>query len=275
MCKKSILTLIMLTLLSFNVSVQAAELARIGKRVITDEEVKKKLENLPPVQKNFLNRDKSARERLVDNVVTEELFVIEANANNLEKSAEFQEQLEMQRRQLLARQYIRNEIENKLTAKAIRNYFDKNKRRYRTDEVRAFHILVKTKAEADEVYQKAKNAKTDADFQALAKQYSKDPSVQQNLGDLGFFTRSRMVPEFADAAFGMKKGEISQPVKSAFGFHIIKLVDKKDGEEAKFEATQARAKNDLRTEMMQNLVETLKKKRNVVTNAGNIDKLKF
>lgn len=251
------------------------ELARIGKTVITDADIKEKLKSLPPVQKNFLNRDAKARERLVDNVIMEELFVMEAKAKKIENSADFKARMEAQRRQLLAQQFVRDEVENKLSAKAIRRYFDQHKIRYRTDEVRAFHILLKTEAEANEVYKKAVAAKNDAEFQALAKQYSKDPSVQQNLGDLGFFTRSRMVPEFAEAAFKMKKGEVSKPVKTAFGFHVIKLVEKKAGADANFDAVKNRAKNDLRTKIMQDLVEDLRKKRNVTTNSANIEKLKF
>lgn len=262
-----------LIFVSFNAS--ALELARIGKRVITDSDVKDKLKGLPPVQKNFLNRDAKARERLVDNVVMEELFVQEAQASKIQNSAEFKERMEQQRRQLLAQQFVRQEVESKLSAKAIQRFFNQNKIRYRTDEVRAFHILVKTEAEAKEVYEKAKKAKNDAEFQALAKQFSTDPSVKQNLGDLGFFTRSRMVPEFAEAAFKMKKGEISQPVKTAFGYHIIKLVEKKAGAEAKFDAVQAKAKNDLRSKIMEDLVAGLRKKRNVTTNSANIQKLKF
>ncbi len=251
------------------------ELARIGKKVITIIEVKEKLKALPPVQKNFLNRDPKARERLVDNVIMEELFVMEAEAKKIANSSEFKKKLEAQKRQLLAQQFIRQEVESKLSAKAIRRYFNKNKIKYRTDEVRAFHILVKTKGEADEVYKKAKAAKNDAEFQTLAKQFSTDPSVQQNLGDLGFFTRSRMVPEFAEVAFRMKKGEISKPVKTSFGFHVIKLVEKKAGADAKFDVAKSRAKNDLRSEIMKDLIAGLREKRKVTTNSANIQKLKF
>ena len=253
----------------------AVELANVGGTSLTDNDLKGKLGSLPPVQKEFLNKDERARARLVENFVMEELFVQEAEKSGLTKNTEYTQELDNQRRQLLARLFLKEKVEAQLTPKSIKSFFDKNKMRYRTDEVRAFHILTKTKAEADEVYTKVAAAKTDEEFQTLAKKFSSDPSVAQNLGDLGFFSRSRMIPEFADAAFKMKKGEISKPVQTPFGFHVIKLVDTKQGQDADFESVEPRVKNDLRGEMTQKLVEDLKKKRNVKINDTNVNTLKF
>lgn len=272
--KSFIFTVVVLALVSLDAPA-ATELANVGGTSLTDTELKSKLGSLPQVQKDFLNKDERARARLVENFVMEELFVQEAEKGGLTKNPEFVQELDNQRRQLLARLFLKDKVEAQLTPKSIKSYFDKNKTRYRTDEVRAFHILLKTKAEADEVYTKAAAAKTDEEFQTLAKKYSTDPSVAQNLGDLGFFSRSRMIPEFADAAFKMKKGEVSKPVQTPFGFHIIKLVETKQGQDADFESVEPRVKSDLRSEMTQKLVEDLKKKRNVKINDTNVNTLKF
>jgi len=253
----------------------AMDLAKVGSRTLTDKDLMGKLGSLPPVQKQFLNKDDRARSRLVDNFIMEELFVQEAQNAGLHKEKDFIKALENQKRQLLARAFLKTKVETKLGSKAIKKFFNKNKKRYRTDEVRAMHILVKTKKAADEVHAKAKKAKSDDDFKTLAKKYSKDPSVAQNLGDLGYFRRSQMVPAFANAAFGMKKGQISKPIKTNFGWHVIKVVDKKKGENAKFEAVKARVKNDLRSNMMKELVASLKKAKKVTRNEKNIGKLKF
>ena len=90
-------------------------------------------------------------------------------------------------------------------------------------EVRASHILVKTENEASELLSQIKAGK---DFAELAKAHSDCPSGQQG-GDLGFFTRGRMVKEFEDAAFSMETGQVSEPVGTQFGFHLIKVTDKK------------------------------------------------
>src|SRR3972149_11399986 len=91
-------------------------------------------------------------------------------------------------------------------------------------EVRARHILVPTEAEAKAVLDEIKKG---TDFAELAKQKSKDPGAAAEGGDLGYFAKEQMVPEFAEAAFKMNKGQISEPVKTQFGWHVIKVEDKR------------------------------------------------
>ena len=112
-------------------------------------------------------------------------------------------------------------------------FYKQNLQQYQTPaQVRASHILLKLEGKDEKQVQAlaeeiAKKAKAGADFAALAKQYSEDESNNTNGGDLDYFGRGRMVAEFEQAAFAMKPGEISNPVKTAFGFHIIKVVDNK------------------------------------------------
>nr|WP_276583880.1 peptidylprolyl isomerase [Pseudomonas sp. RIT-PI-AD] len=130
---------------------------------------------------------------------------------------------------------------------AAREQYLSNKEKFRTAErVHAEHILIATgnvrgeaeaKARAEEVYNKAsKNAEL---FKKLAQEYSDDPSVKNNSGDLGFFERDKMVKPFADAAFGLKPGQISAPVKSQFGYHIIHLVEKRPAGQQSFDDVKA------------------------------------
>jgi peptidyl-prolyl cis-trans isomerase C len=112
------------------------------------------------------------------------------------------------------------------------------------EQVRASHILVKVEKDAKEDEVKAKReaankilerVKKGEDFDKLATELSEDPSAKENHGDLNFFPREQMVPEFSEAAFKMKKGEVSaEPVRSDFGFHIIKVTDRKDGSTVPF-----------------------------------------
>jgi peptidyl-prolyl cis-trans isomerase C len=92
-------------------------------------------------------------------------------------------------------------------------------------EVRARHILVPTEAEAKAVLAEIKKG---TDFAELAKQKSKDPGAAAEGGDLGYFGKDQMVPEFAEAAFKLNKGDVSEPVKTQFGWHIIKVEDKRN-----------------------------------------------
>jgi peptidyl-prolyl cis-trans isomerase D len=122
----------------------------------------------------------------------------------------------------------------KVTDGEIKRYYEDNQKRYRQEgQVRARHILLKLTPEATDA-QVAKvrteaekilaEARKGADFPALAKKYSQDPSAGQG-GDLGYFSREKMVPEFSEAAFNLKPGEVSDLVRSSFGFHIIKVED--------------------------------------------------
>jgi parvulin-like peptidyl-prolyl isomerase len=90
-------------------------------------------------------------------------------------------------------------------------------------EVRASHILVETEKEANELLKRIEAGES---FEELAKKYSKCPSGR-NGGDLGYFTRGMMVPEFEEAAFELPKGKVSKPVQTDFGYHLIKVYDKR------------------------------------------------
>jgi peptidyl-prolyl cis-trans isomerase C len=89
------------------------------------------------------------------------------------------------------------------------------------NEVRASHILVKIEAEACNILDQIK---TGSDFAELAKAHSECPSKRKG-GDLGYFSKGQMVKEFEEAAFGMQRGQVSEPVQTQFGYHIIKVTD--------------------------------------------------
>ncbi|MFI8575348.1 peptidylprolyl isomerase [Rossellomorea aquimaris] len=112
----------------------------------------------------------------------------------------------------------------------IKEYFEANKESFaQKEQVQASHILVDDEETAKEVKSKLDDG---GDFAELAKEYSTDTSNAESGGELGFFAKGEMVTEFDEKAFAMKKGEISEPVKTEFGYHIIKVTDKKDAKEA-------------------------------------------
>ncbi|MFR2716889.1 MAG: peptidylprolyl isomerase, partial [Anaerococcus obesiensis] len=119
------------------------------------------------------------------------------------------------------------EEKNPVDEKQIKKYYEENKDTL--SQVKASHILVADEATAKQVKEKLDNGE---DFAKLAKEYSKDTANAEKGGDLGYFTKDKMVKEFADKAFSMKKDEVSDPVKTSYGYHIIKVTDKKDSPEA-------------------------------------------
>lgn len=250
----------------------AVELAKIGNKSLTDDDMKRLLGSIPEGQKQTLNADPDMRSRMLDNMVVEELFVQEAEKTGVAKDKEFQTALDRARRQLLTQRFLQRSVQPKLSDANVKQFFDRNKQRYSSDEVKASHVLLKTEAEANEVYEKAKKGE---DFEVLAKKHSKDPSAAQNMGDLGFFTRARMVPQFSEAAFAMKPGEISKPVKTLFGFHVIKVVEKREGKPVKFEEVKGQVRDDLQSESVNELIAGLKKANKVTVFDDRVRTIKF
>ena len=128
--------------------------------------------------------------------------------------------------QVVAEAYVHKQIEPKITEAKIKERYDQLATKFKPqDEVRARHILLKTEDEANDVIKQLKGG---ADFAKLAEDKSKDTGSAKQGGDLGYFVHDAMVKAFADAAFGMKVGEVSdKPIKTEFGYHVIKVEDKR------------------------------------------------
>jgi foldase protein PrsA len=135
-----------------------------------------------------------------------------------------------------------------ITDEEIQTYFDENKDTFATaEQVQASHILVADEATATEV-----KSKLDAggDFSELAKEYSTDTTTVESGGDLGYFSSGDMVAEFEEVAFALDVNEISNPVKTEYGYHIIKVVDHQEAKEANFEDSKAEIKDTLMNDKM-------------------------
>jgi peptidyl-prolyl cis-trans isomerase C len=141
-------------------------------------------------------------------------------------------------------------------------YDDALKQMSNEQEVHARHILVATEDEAKAIEAELKKG---SDFAALAKQKSKDPGASEG-GDLGYFTKDQMVPEFAEVAFKLDKGQISDPVKTQFGWHIIKVEDKRIKPTPKFDEVKGQIENYVAHRAQAELVQKLR-------SAANIERL--
>jgi peptidyl-prolyl cis-trans isomerase C len=138
---------------------------------------------------------------------------------------EFKNRLTFIRNKLLMETLLQQEGKAALTPDAMKKvYEDAVKQMGNEQEVRARHILVPTEDEAKAVLAEVKKG---TDFAELARQKSKDPGAAAEGGDLGYFGKEQMVPEFAETAFKLDKGQVSDPVKTQFGWHIIKVEDKR------------------------------------------------
>lgn len=163
--------------------------------------------------------------------------------------------------------YLNREVEKGLTDAKLRAFYDKQvKEQPPAEEVRARHILVKTEDEAKAALAEITQG---ADFGDVAKKRSTDGSAAQG-GDLGYFTADQMVPEFSKAAFELKKGEVTRaPVKSQFGFHLIKVEDKRTQKVPSFEESKDELRQALAQEVAQGVVDGLRKDAKIETFDAN------
>jgi peptidyl-prolyl cis-trans isomerase C len=148
-----------------------------------------------------------------------------AEKKNLGDNPEFKRRQALMRNKLLMGLLLQEHAKAAATDEELRKVYDEAvKPMAAEEEVRARHILVESEDEAKAI---AEQIRGGADFAALAKEKSKDPGSAEEGGDLGYFVKGRMVPEFAEVAFKMYPGQVSNPVKTQFGWHVIKVEDKR------------------------------------------------
>jgi peptidyl-prolyl cis-trans isomerase C len=175
-----------------------------------------------------------AKREFILSYLTDIMLVAKAaDAKKVTETKEFKTRLAFIRNKLLMESILQTEGKNAVTDQAMRQvYDDALKQMNKEEEVRARHILVPTEAEAKTILADLKKG---GNFETIAKEKSKDPGAAAQGGDLGYFTKDQMVPEFADVAFKLEKGALSDPVKSQFGWHIIKVEDKRSKTPPPFE----------------------------------------
>lgn len=182
---------------------------------IARTEIGEQLSNIPEAQR---------RRELVLYLIENELLASAARKDKLDEGAEAEARAKYYNRRALHDAYYNKNVRLAVDETAIRKVYDEQVAKLEPrEEFRARHILVKTEEDAFEVIERLNRG---SEFADLAKEMSTGPSGPQG-GDLGYSPKGRMVPEFEKAALALKKGEVSEPVKTQFGWHVIKLEDKR------------------------------------------------
>lgn len=205
------------------------------------------LDTLPPeLQKDVVKR-----------IVFSRLVAEEAAKTEIPNDPKLKEQLEMIKGQLIQGEYLNRKIKAEVTEEKLKERYDALvKSMADKEEIKARHILVESEDTAKKVLAELHKG---ASFEELAKKYSKDPNKEKG-GDLGYFGRGQMVAPFENAAFALKNTEISQPVKTDFGWHIIKLEDRRKAQPQKFEEVKPRLSNELSQKFLQQYIDELLQK---------------
>jgi peptidyl-prolyl cis-trans isomerase C len=195
------------------------------------------------------------RESLLNYLVDMKVVAKAAEDRKLADSNDFKRHLDFARQRLLMDTLLNVDGKAALTDEAEHKVYDDAVKQVAAEpEVHARHILVETEDEAKQVEDELKKG---ADFAELAKKKSKDPGASDG-GDLGFFTKDQMVPEFSAAAFSLEPGKISDPVKSQFGWHIIKVEEKRNRKPPDFAQVKPQIENYLTRKAQGATVEKLR-----------------
>jgi peptidyl-prolyl cis-trans isomerase C len=223
-----------------------------GELALAGEDLGERLAQIPEERK---------RDEIINYLVDLKLGAKAATDAKIAEGPEFAARLAYYREKVLLDEYLTRESRKAATPEAARKLFDDTtKAMAPEEEVRARHILVEDEAQAKAA---AARLKKGEDFAKVAGELSKDPGSGKEGGDLGWFTKDRMVPEFADTAFKLAKGQVSDPVKSQFGWHVIKVEDKRTKPLPDFAAVKPQIDQYLERKAQQDIVLALREKAKV------------
>jgi len=212
-----------------------------------EEEIGGNMPTIPPEQK---------RDYLINYLVDVIVLSQAAETQKLGDRPDVKRRLAFDHNRLLMESLLQDAGKSALSDEAERKVYDEAVKQVKNEEeVHARHILVPTEDEAKAILTQLKGG---ADFAALAKEKSKDPGAAEG-GDLGYFTKEQMVPEFAEVAFKLGKGQLSDPVKTQFGWHVIKVEDKRIRPTPTFEQVKPQIENNVAHRAQAELVENLRK----------------
>jgi len=193
---------------------------------------------------------------LVDYMVDLRVGAQAAEAAKIGDSPEFKRKLAYFRDKLLLDDYLEQEAKRAVTPEAEHAIFDQTVKLMKPEEeVHARHILVDNEGDAKKIAARIKGGE---DFAKVAAETSKDPGSKAEGGDLGWFTKERMVPDFANAAFAMKPGQVSDPVKSQFGWHVIKVEEKRTKPQPSFDELKDQIDQHIVRKAQQDLILKLR-----------------
>ena len=202
--------------------------------------------------------DQQKRDLLVGYLVDLKLGARAAEAAKVGEAGDFSRRLAYFRDKLLLDDYLEREVKTAVTPDAARKLYDDTVKNLKPEEeVRARHLLVEGEDEAKGVAERVKKGE---DFAKVAGEASKDPGSKTDGGDLGFFAKERMVPAFAEAAFKLQPGQVSEPVKSQFGWHVIKLEEKRTKPVPAFEEMKEQVETYLARKAQQDVILALREK---------------
>ncbi len=260
---KKITLFLFITFFGFNTFAAKVVASYIGGN-ITEDQVMDQFKPVLDMQKEnkdkkFSELDKNVQELLIRGYVNSKMLEKEADKFKIRESKGFKDKMRGIEMQMIQQELIDRRMKEKMTDQMMKKEIDKEYKKMVSElenehEVKTSHILVETEQKAKDIKKKiSKGTK----FSELVKQFSKDETSKVNGGEIGYVTKGQLVPEYEKKAFSMKKGEISDPVKTQFGWHIIKMLDKRKVEIPEKDQAAAMIKNKISREIIEKYFKEL------------------
>ncbi|MCT4635063.1 MAG: peptidylprolyl isomerase [Rickettsiales bacterium] len=272
MIKKIFTSILIITLTQFSYAKENTKkgdevVANVNGKPIYESFIKQKIEKF--IEFNGLGSDPNfsynrldpeMKKDIIQNVVLGDLIIDEARKAKINETKEYKQAIKFTENQLMQKVFLEKTIKDAITEDKIKAaYDDIVKEQSNVVEYKVSHILVQKEAEAKEVKKKLDKG---ADFVALSKEYSIDNN-KDNGGDLGYFSSGQMVQPFEQATERLKVGQISDPVKTDFGYHIIYLVDKRKMKVPSLEELRSKIEEELSSQFVQEYITKLKESNKV------------
>ena len=237
---------------------QAQTVATVDGTPITKQQILDRLRNVPPQAIAGQTPDQG-RQLVLDGLVRESLIDKAAEASKIAATDDFKKRMEAFRINTLRELYLRSRIEKDVNDEKLKKLYDEFVKANKDErEVRASHILLPSEEAAKQVI---KELDKGADFAKIAAEKSSDPGTKASGGDLGYFRKGMMVPEFSEAAFAMKPSENTKtPVKSRFGWHVIKVIDNRPAQVPSFDTVKSRLEQEAIGQLVEKQVDELRNK---------------
>ena len=232
----------------------AEVVATVNGKPITRQDVLDSASDLPPQYQAQIDK---LFPQLLNRLIGIQLVEAKGREQGLADDPEVKRIVKQAEEEAISRIYIQKIVSERVTDESLQQAYDADNAAHPAQiEIRASHILVKTEDEAKEIIKQLQGG---ADFATLAKEKSIEPGAKDSGGDLGYFTQDKMVKPFADAAFALKVNEVSQPVQTQFGWHIIQVLDRRPAAKPTLEQLTQQIGQQLYVQKYRTLFDQLRK----------------
>ena len=249
----------------------ATNVAKVNDHVITDRDLNLALGGFNEGQRQSILKDPNSKSQVLDGLIDQEVMAQEALKLKMDEEPEFKETLANLKKQLLASRLLMKKVQPQVNSGSVKKYFETHRDKFRTDQVHVQHILTSSEEDAKKYLSMAKDSKND--FQILAEKYSKDTSAKSNRGDLGLVGRERYVAEFTDPIFAAQSGSIIGPIKTLYGYHVVKVLEKKMGSAMDFSEGEIRARASLTQDLTRSYAASLRKQAKIEVDRRAVGKM--